>query len=302
MTKSPKQITQQLSSRTETKNISIFLEKKNAAELKNSTLVLTSPSDCGVMRNGGRQGAHLGPKVILNELSKFQHQSHGQKQIIIEQVTDMDEEKNDFVAAQVNQSKRISSITKTFQGQPIIHLGGGHDHIFPFLMGLQENFAKLNIINIDAHLDTRQDQAPHSGTPFRQFDLQGKESFELHQFGIQQEANHSTNYGALKNGTMKIHETNGHLERVIKQGHDWLNILSIDVDVLSSADFNSCSAVNPCGISDASLNEMIDNYIKSCPHQPVIGFYEYNPIYDNVSNSDAKKLAWKINMAMKKAQ
>ena len=101
---------------------------------------------------------------------------------------------------------------------------------------------------------------------------------------------------------MNIHNCNDVLEKVIKPQNDWINILSIDVDVLASADFSSCSAVNPSGISDASLNKIINTYVNSCPHQPVIGFYEYNPVYDNVSNSDAKKLAWKINMALKKAQ
>lgn len=302
MTRLPDKLTQQIRSRAATKNKSLFKASKDATDDKSAALILTSPSDHGVMRNGGRPGAYLGPKVILNELSKLQRQSHQQNQILIEQVTSLNEEQNDFADSQKNQHKRISAILKNYIGRPIIHLGGGHDHIFPFLMGLQESHAKLNIINVDAHLDTRQDLEPHSGTPFRQFDNEAKSIFELHQFGIQEEANHLTNYAPLKNGTMSVHAKNDNFEKTIKLQPEWLNILSIDVDVLGSADFSSCSAVNPSGILDASLNEMINTYVNTCPHQPVIGFYEYNPIFDNISNSDGKKIAWKINMAMKKAQ
>ena len=91
-------------------------------------------------------------------------------------------------------------------------------------MGIQESHAKLNIINVDAHLDTRQDLEPHSGTPFRQFDNEAKSIFELHQFGIQEEANHLTNYAPLKNGTMSVHAKNDNFEKTIKLQPEWLNI------------------------------------------------------------------------------
>ena len=34
----------------------------------------------------------------------------------------------------------------------------------------------------------------------------------------------------------------------------------------------------------------------------IYGFYEYNPLYDDQANSDGKKVAWKINQIIKKAQ
>ena len=244
-------IKKQLESRASSLNINAFI-KNGVPEV----LVFTSPSDIGVIRNGGKLGAGFGPKVILNELKKFQHHSHSLNAVKVVEVTNKRTESDDFIQSQTKQSKKLEKEIKTSLSCPIIHLGGGHDHIFPLLKSLLGLRKKINIINIDAHLDTRVDQAPHSGTPFRQFDaIAGKGTFKLHQIGIHQETNAKENFEALKNGTMKIHEedvsslSNSRIEKVFSQviehKPDWVNVLSIDLDGLDSIDFQSCSAINP---------------------------------------------------------
>lgn len=299
----PEQIQQQLLTRAETKNASIFNNNDSA-----ETLILSSPSDIGVIRNGGRQGAFLGPKVIINEFKKYQKSSHSNTSIKSKVVTNRKIESHDFEQAQQKQALKILNYIKSPKIKKIIHLGGGHDHIYPLLLAIEKNHPqqKLNIINIDAHLDTRVDTYPHSGTPFRQFDHVVKNEFYLHQIGIQTESNAKENFTELKNGLMTINligENSESLENLIKEkvkDDNWINILSIDVDCLSASDFRSCSAVNPYGFSIKQLNSAIDAFGQQVKTIQYYGFYEYNPLFDDVSNSDGKKISWQINQIVKK--
>ena len=62
------------------------------------------------------------------------------------------------------------------------------------------------------------------------------------------------------------------------KGDGWINILSIDLDCLDSADFKSCSAVNPSGLSLDELECIIDVFNITVKSPKFFGFYEYNPI------------------------
>ena len=81
---------------------------------------------------------------------------------------------------------------------------------------------------------------------------------------------------------------------------DWINILSTILDVMDSNIFKSCSAINPSGLNFEQLDQSIKTYQDKISHQEFIGFYEYNPIFDNISNCDAKKIAWQINTVLKR--
>ena len=289
---------QEIAARAKFKNKKLF---KNADQPE--VVIITSSSDEGVIRNGGRQGSYLGPKVILNEFGKLQSHSHSKKSILCCEVTSTST-KLEFEEAQSSQALAIEKALTEINQTTLIHIGGGHDHIYPFITGLKNSLKerlKLNIINIDAHLDTRIDKVHHSGTPFRQLDEQSDSQFTLHQVGIQRESNQVDNYKELKTGKMTVHQWDNHFDfkKLINNESGWINILSIDVDALSSNDFKSCSAVNPSGIPDNVMNRYINEYVSLIEHSPIVGFYEYNPIYDDISNSDAKKIAWKINQIMK---
>lgn len=301
----PDEIKRQLSTRYKTQNKMIFNENNNG-----EALILSSPSDIGVIRNGGRQGSFLAPKIILNELGKFQKSSHEINNVNFIQVTDIDAEIADFDKAQIFQTHKIQELLKN--NRPTIHLGGGHDHVFPFLMAIENTYPekKINIINIDAHLDTRQDSAPHSGTPFRQFDLQAKKKFNLHQIGIHSEANTSANYQNMAKTSMNISPLTRSslnqefliklIQNSIMTNHEWINVLSIDLDALDSTHFTSCSAVNSDGFYWHEIQLIISTFLDLDKSNTFIGLYEYNPVYDDLSNSNGKKIAWQINQILKR--
>ena len=299
-------IKKQLASRSSSLSIKAFVNNERP-----EVLVFTSPSDVGVIRNGGKLGAGFGPKVIINELKKFQHHSHSLNAVKVIEVTNKKIEREDFTESQTKQSIKLKKEIKAAQSCPIIHLGGGHDHIFPLLKSLLELGKKINIINLDAHLDTRVEQAPHSGTPFRQFDaIAGKDTFKLHQIGIHQETNAIENFQSLRNGAMVVHEedlaslSDSRIEKIlsqiIEQKPDWINVLSIDLDGLDSSEFQSCSAINPKGFNFDQLNKIIQCYESKIDHSGIYGMYEYNPLFDNLANKDGKKIAWSINQILKR--
>ena len=298
-------IKKQLASRSSSLSLNTFTNDENP-----QVLILTSPSDIGLIRNGGKLGACFGPKVILNELKKFQYHSHSLRAVKVIEVTNNKIEENDFTESQKEQSKKLEKEIKA-SSCPIIHLGGGHDHIYPLLKSLKVREKKINIINLDAHLDTRVDKAAHSGTPFRQFDeIAEKDTFKLHQLGIHQETNAKENFKPLQNGTMIIQEedvisfSDSKIEKlfskIIEQGSDWINILSIDLDGLDSIEFQSCSAINPRGFRFDQLNKIIQCYESQIKHSGIYGMYEYNPLFDSTGNRDGRKIAWSINQIFKR--
>jgi formiminoglutamase len=256
---------------------------------------LKSSSDVGVERNGGRNGSRLGPQSFLSYFKRLTIKNSLASLTFWEtELAEPNEEKADFPQAQLQQASRISAVLKQIPKAFICHLGGGHDHVYPLLMALSERYKKIIVINIDAHADTRTDAAPHSGTPFRQFDEMKKAEFHLYQFGLLEFANSSTTLGQLKNGQMTVvwrHQLKEApaLARLFEKIKSQINaetavVFSLDADALNGAEVPGVSAVNPQGLSRSELSEIWSLY-KGLPlsHPPILGIYELNPVYDTLS-------------------
>ena len=140
-------------------------------------LFLKSASDIGVCRNGGRRGCGFGPKALLAALYKCtlpaDHISSIPKLQNIH-VASQALESSSFEQGQSYSQTAIAKALGNFKGDNIFQLGGGHDHIFPLLMALEDTYSykHLKVLNLDAHLDTRTDTFSHSGTPIEEVHLQ----------------------------------------------------------------------------------------------------------------------------------
>lgn len=273
-------------------------------------LILHSSSDWGVARNGGRRGAQYAPEAICSVLGKMNAHHLAQSIILHQQVSNDLLEQKDFAEAQNSEVRTIASLISQFSGKTIIHLGGGHDHIFTLMASIYHPGVKIKVLNIDAHMDTRIDALPHSGTPFRQFAQLAQDDFELVQLGIHHFANSPSTQSALEKGKMHcisfsqlekeswgftrpIDELlNYHFSpKSLQQNADkevW--ILSLDCDALESGIMEGVSAVNHRGIPLHTIAEIF-NYFKQHAPRFVAGLYEYNPIYDNLSQKGARALA-----------
>lgn len=269
-------------------------------------LCLLSPSDEGVIRNKGRSGSRYAPKAIINILKKQNnHLFSVDDSILIKTVANSKDEEEDFCEAQQAQAKNISRFLNNHSHNPLIHIGGGHDHIYPLLVALEalDEIENLFILNIDAHCDTRIDSTQHSGTPFRDFSNQSKKPFHLIQLGVQKSANSKTTLAHLKNGSVE----HIFMDDLIRMSHSFTQplkslfsnapfkvnsktamILSLDADALDGASMQGVSAVNGHGIPALYVHSIIEQLKNLSVGHVSFGIYEYNPLYDNLSCLGAK--------------
>jgi len=256
---------------------------------------IKSSSDIGVERNGGRNGARLAPQSFLAYFKKLNIKPTFKNKTFHEiEISSELEEKSNFDEAQLKEAQRISQIIKLMPKSFICHLGGGHDHIFPLLMAISSKYKKVIVVNIDAHADTRIDADFHSGTPFRQFAEQFKGEFHLYQIGLLNFSNSASTLSPLKKGQSKILWRNEledpqklpsffqHMKLQIDA--ETAVIFSLDADAINGSDMPGVSAVNGNGLTRAELNQIWSLY-RELPlsHQPIVGFYELNPVYDTLS-------------------
>ena len=71
---------------------------------------------------------------------------------------------------------------------------------------------------------------------------------------------------------------------------DETTVLSIDCDALDSTLMSAVSAPNHKGISAPQLDSILTSYKESCL-SPIVGIYEYNPLYEDLSCKGARFLA-----------
>ncbi len=270
---------------------------------KAQIVILTSPFDEGVIKNAGRRGAYWGPQAIINVLKKMIIPANVSSIYEYKTDTTILDEQHDLLVA-----KKIDQLLKTSK---IVHLGGGHDKVLPVLSGLEQHLLKenqklkLTILNFDPHLDTRTDNEPHSGNPFRLFDSRAICDFNLIQIGTHPHANAPSNYSPLKKGEMQIidfHTLESESKNFTLSGEKFFNdhlkdkigdflLISIDADVFLSSEVEAVSAVNNKGIPVHYLSQILNVIKEQIKNPTLLGIYEYNPLYDNLSQKGARALA-----------
>ncbi len=268
------------------------------------TIILTASNDEGVIRNGGRNGARYAPDAILNLLRKMNNHISIALPVQTKEVFPLQEE--DFEKAQRISSDYIDRTIKNRLSNNIIHIGGGHDHAYPFLKALESNTKIKNILilNLDAHCDTRIDNKHHSGTPFRNFTDETSKNVYLIQYGLHNYANAKSTLKPIKNGSekhysvFKARENSNGFNKLDKNlfedlpfelGDDTFIFLSLDCDAIESSTMEAVSAVNHEGIPLSYIQLIIDK-VKCLPGPRAFGIYEYNPVYDNLSQKGSRAL------------
>lgn len=282
----------------------------NKAEIKEADILfLKFSSDTGVIKNMGRRGSLFAPEAILNVVKKMA--SHNLLKWSDVELADRAAEAGNFPKSQKVLAQKIQQ-TLSSQGrtQKFVYLGGGHDYAYPILSALNQFTKKIVIINLDAHLDTRTDIDPNSGTPFRQIARDFNGDIEIVQLGIHDFANSISTMSNLPNakevvatyedvrfGTKDFTETDKFLSRVIPFQKDTMFVFSLDADVLDSSIMEGVSAVNHRGLPYDFVEDVLLYCIDElkCQH---FGIFEYNPVYDNLSQKGARTLASLIYQIM----
>lgn len=278
------------------------LFNETVAKSEPTFLFIKSSTDMGVVRNGGRNGARFAPQSFLSTFKKMSQSLPLKQQSFLEfEVSDQKLEEQNFHEAQLIEAEKIGEILNSFPDSRICHLGGGHDHIYPLLRAYSEKYKKIVVLNIDAHADTRTDTDFHSGTPFRQFSDEFAGNFHIFQIGLHPFANSFSTLSPLSRGeSVELWrkdlnpENLNHLFKKVSEVIDQntLVIFSLDADALNGFEVPGVSAVNPDGLTRAELLDLWQRYLTlKIPHQPVLGIYELNPIYDSLASISMRTMA-----------
>ncbi len=276
-------------------------KEESLADLLVPTEVLQGPisiigtsSDVGVILNGGRWGARFASTCLINQLKKFA--KHSSEQIHYKVLNfQTSEEENSMALNQIMSGPFANSVAPTVKN--LIHLGSGHDHIYHLVHYYKKLNKKILCLNLDAHADTRQDPFLHSGTPFRLLANELKDQFELIEFGLLKMANTTSTLSPVNSKTEYIFKDqtqkswNQIKEKLKTIDQDTIFILSLDSDVLSSSHMKAVSAVNPHGLDLELIYEILQFYKNEIPSEyKAFGIYEFNPLYDDLSNQGARTL------------
>lgn len=281
-----------------------YIHQQTTAE-KADILFLTFASDLGTIKNGGRRGSCFAPEALLSVVKKLAcHNLAHWAEIGIVSTLQKEGRLHSVAEEQEQSYQRLKAIFAQYKRpEKFIFLGGGHDHVYPALMALNSSYKKCVVINIDAHLDTRTDESPNSGTPFRQMARDFDGELEIVQLGIHDFANSISTMSNLPNGketvmtyedvrygTGNFSDNEKFLRKVLPYDPHALYFWSLDADALDSGVMEGVSAVNHRGLPYDFVEDVLIYAIDSlkCRH---FGVYEYNPVYDNLSQKGARSLA-----------
>ena len=104
---------------------------------KAQNIFLYSPNDWGVARNGGRIGSRFAPKAIINAYKKLGTPVGCDSKWSAIKNGNEDFNKN----FDHYQEELINGCQEIFQAPlatKFVHIGGGHDHIYPYLKSLEK--------------------------------------------------------------------------------------------------------------------------------------------------------------------
>lgn len=273
----------------------VILENINQlAENENAYGIIGFECDEGVKRNKGRLGASKGPNEIKKKLAQLSY-NIGNRQTI--DVGNIVCENSDLEYHQKELANYITYLMRQ-STKPII-LGGGHETLYAHYLGVKNyigSTASLGIINIDAHLDLRNDSTPSSGTMFNQIMEQDDNAGYLC-LGVQQFSNTHTLFERMGEvGGEYILEEDleaNNFQDIFKSidifagQYDHI-ILTLDADSIISSAAPGVSAPSPLGLDPKVVRKLL-RYIVSLNNLTSFDISEVNPLVDE--NEKTTKLA-----------
>jgi formiminoglutamase len=249
-----------------------------------NVVVVGCPQDEGVKRNQGRPGAKHAPEAIRKALYRYpvgdSHESLRLLDLGDVRTGDRLEDAHDALSTVVREVVR--------DGKKAVVLGGGNDISYPDCSALSAEVESLLVFNIDRHLDVRADEAPSSGTPYRQLLEEGKIEPELfHEVGINSYSNSQTYIRYVEEIGAHIHYLGdlreagvGATVRGITESTDAEAIFfGFDLDVVRAVDAPGVSDPSPMGLTARQVCEIAD-VAASDPRTRIVEITEVNPAYD----------------------
>jgi formiminoglutamase len=225
-------------------------------------VLLGFPQDEGVRRNAGRPGAARAPAEVRRWLYRLTPFDPCAGVAVGANLLDLGDLRIEGELEQTQDALGAVIAAVLGAGAVPIVLGGGHETAYGHFLGYAAAGREVGIVNLDAHLDVRplNDGRGHSGSPFRQalehptrplgqgrYACLGAQPFSV--------AREHALYVQGRGGAIGwAPEVSGALERHFfhvctrLDADGCLVYLSLDADVVRSADVPGVSAPNPLGL------------------------------------------------------
>jgi formiminoglutamase len=274
--------------------------KADAGALRPGRPVLVGyPQDEGVRRNQGRIGSAQAPREIrqwLYRLTPWDGTSGADLGALgLLDLGDVRLE-GDLEETQWALGEVVGALLKA--GAVPIVLGGGHETAFGHYLGYANARCPAGVVNLDAHLDVRPALAGegHSGSPFRQMmhhPAQPLPGTRYACLGAQPQAvsREHVEYVRKRGGTVRwAAEVRGSLVEFFLREADRLAgegaavYLSLDADVVRSADVPGVSAPNPLGLAGEEVVACVRR-AGAAPFVSSFDLVEINPHLDRDGQS-----------------
>lgn len=263
--------------------------------------VIGIPDHEGVANVGGRIGAARGPESFRKAYYKLR----GRQPIASGIVSDQDVMPISKEVAE-NHEAAARQIAELHRQTPLsLVIGGGHDHGFSHLKGIQKALGlkpeELGVINIDSHLDVRKPNPFITSGAFYYLSIESKILLPQNMiaFGIQSHCNSKELWDYAENKKINIIEwkqlRHKNIAQIFSQSlHDLSKkckviVLSLDLDSIEAASSPGVSAPQIEGFLASNIIEMME-IAGSNPSVSSLGIFELNPQFD-VDDRTAKLAA-----------
>lgn len=269
--------------------------KRNIKDYKNSGFViLGSPQDLGVKRNNGRAGAKLAPDKIRESFYKLA----ANEKLISSNIFDLGNVKIQGTLEKIHDVQENIVYQLLKDGKKIIALGGGNDISYPDCKGLHKFSKNILALNIDSHLDVRDQKKRNSGTSYRMLlekeIIEGENFFEI---GMKQFASSPVYEKYLKDKKSSIYDYNqtkeiglkNLLHHILLKNKNDVIFFGFDMDSVRASEAPGVSAPNPAGFTS---DDAIDLSIIAGQDErtKIFEISEVNPKFD-IDNTTSKLAA-----------
>lgn len=250
----------------------------NAAQV----VILGSPQDEGVRRNGGRPGAARGPDEIRRCLYRLS--TAGLESLALFDGGNITMQASLEETHAVQQAV-VQQVLK--DGKRLIVLGGGNDIAYPDCAGVAA-LSPVLAFNVDAHFDVRADMPRNSGTPYRQLLEAGIIApANFYELGSQPFANapayhrylHDRGVQVIGLRELRDDGIEATLDNILARHTDPAIFWGLDMDVVCAADAPGVSAPNPLGMRAEEFCQ-IAALAGAEPRTRLIEISEVNPAFD----------------------
>ena len=263
-------------------------------------VIIGCPTDEGIKRSGGREGASLAPAAVRREFYRLTHFG------ITSKIFDFGDVAPGATLEETHTTyfKLVSQFLR--DGKRVISLGGGGDISYPDGNAMADVFGRDNwiAINVDTHLDVRESAERTNETAFRQLlDENLLRPDYFYEIGYQPYYTSPYYYRFLQNLGAKLvsldqlrsRETpDTEIRELVRQefihhSSALSTFFSFDLQVVRSADAPGVTDANPIGLRGGEFLTLVQ-FAAKLVNTKLVEFTEINPNFD-VDERTAKLVA-----------